>query len=411
MRGTTIGLAGATALAVGLAMVPVGSAATADPSARKVTLVTDYEMPFPCGQTWSGTSRRNHSPSSLAIDWNRADDIDDPVVASAPGVVTTADKVDNSGYGRWVVIDHGNGEDSLYAHLRTITVTVGQRVDQGMQIGTVGSTGNSTGAHLHFEERKSRTVVQPFLHRLQFRFGTSLASSNCVDVPVAGKWLNRRTASLGVYRRAKAGQFLIRRPDGSTLAKQMGTVTDEPVVGDWEGNGVVNPGVWTPATRTFQLRIGSRTTRIVYGAATDKPVAGDWDGDGTWEVGVRRPSTSTFLLRSATGSSRSVRLGDANDLPVLGDWDGDGVTDLGVYDQTTSRFTLRKVDDEGTVWLGAITFGARGDLPVAGDWDGNGRTDLAVWTPSTATFTQRIATTATTADARSLTTFRYGRRR
>ncbi len=220
VRGTTIGLAGATALAVGLAMVPVGSAATADPSARKVTLVTDYEMPFPCGQTWSGTSRRNHSPSSLAIDWNRADDIDDPVVASAPGVVTTADKVDNSGYGRWVVIDHGNGEDSLYAHLRTITVTVGQRVDQGMQIGTVGSTGNSTGAtctsrsasHARWCSRSCTVSSSGSAPRWP-----PATVSTCPSRASGSTGAPRPSASIGVPSRPVPDQ----RPDGSTLAKQM----------------------------------------------------------------------------------------------------------------------------------------------------------------------------------------------
>ncbi|KQY64117.1 peptidoglycan DD-metalloendopeptidase family protein [Nocardioides sp. Root140] len=389
--------------AAALVMVPGG--------ATSAVAATDYEMPFPCGQVWKGTTRANHSPSSKAIDWNRVDDVGDPVVASAPGVVTTADTVDNSGYGRYVVIDHGNGTDSLYAHMQTVAVKVGQRVDQGMQIGTVGSTGNSTGPHLHFEERTSRTVVAPYLHGVKFVFGSSPTSANCVDVPVAAKWLSRRTAALSVYRRNTVAEYRIRRPDGSTLVKRLGTSTDEPVVGDWEGNGVANPGVWSPATRTFSLQIGTRRTSIVYGATTDKPVAGDWDGDGAWEVGLRRPSTSTFLMRSATGVTRSVRLGDANDLPVIGDWDGDGASDLGVYDQTTSTFTLRKVDEEGTVWLGTIRFGSPGDLPVAGDWDGDGRTDLGVWTPTTATFTQRFATSATTAKARSLTTVRFGNRR
>src|SRR4051794_39096517 len=66
-----------------------------------------YEMPFPCGQTWTGTTRANHSPSPRSVDWNRTDDIDDPVVAAAPGVVEVAES-GSSGYGRWVKIDHGN---------------------------------------------------------------------------------------------------------------------------------------------------------------------------------------------------------------------------------------------------------------------------------------------------------------
>lgn len=59
----------------------------------------------------------------------------------------------NNGYGNAVVIDHGNGFVSLYAHLNSIYVRVGENVRRGQQIGTVGNTGNSTGPHLHLEIR------------------------------------------------------------------------------------------------------------------------------------------------------------------------------------------------------------------------------------------------------------------
>lgn len=75
-----------------------------------------------------------------------------PIVASASGTVVIANS-GWSGYGHTVVIDHGNGYRTRYAHMypRSITVRVGQRVYQGQQIGRIGSTGNSTGPHLHFE--------------------------------------------------------------------------------------------------------------------------------------------------------------------------------------------------------------------------------------------------------------------
>ena len=57
----------------------------------------------------------------------------------------------NYGYGNMIMIDHGNGWQSLYAHLSGINVVCGQSVDQGTVIGAIGSTGNSSGAHLHFE--------------------------------------------------------------------------------------------------------------------------------------------------------------------------------------------------------------------------------------------------------------------
>ena len=56
-----------------------------------------------------------------------------------------------SGYGNTIEIDHGNGFKTRYAHLKTISVVVGQRVGVGARIGGIGSTGRSTGPHLHYE--------------------------------------------------------------------------------------------------------------------------------------------------------------------------------------------------------------------------------------------------------------------
>ncbi len=85
---------------------------------------------------------------------HRAIDIDgdmgDPIYASDNGVVVYSGW-NNWGYGNVVVIDHGNGWQTLYAHMSVINVGCGQSVFQGNTIGLFGSTGNSTGPHLHFE--------------------------------------------------------------------------------------------------------------------------------------------------------------------------------------------------------------------------------------------------------------------
>jgi murein DD-endopeptidase MepM/ murein hydrolase activator NlpD len=82
-----------------------------------------------------------------------------PIVASAAGTVIVAGW--NGGYGNLVVVDHGGGMSTAYAHQSQMAVSVGQRVGAGQVIGYVGSTGNSTGPHLHFEVRINGNAVNP----------------------------------------------------------------------------------------------------------------------------------------------------------------------------------------------------------------------------------------------------------
>lgn len=370
---------------------------------------TRFQMPFPCGQEWTGTTRAGHSPSPRAVDWNRPYDDGDPVVASAPGTVTVADADGGSGYGKWVRVTHG-GEATVYAHLKSVAVRVGQTVDQGALLGAVGASGKASGPHLHFEERNSSGVMAPWFDGVAFAFGSTPASRNCVDVPMAGNFVSDAVAEVAVFRRGEPATFRIRRPARRPKVIAFGAATDQPVPGDWDGDGRLNPGVRTPATRTFQLRTPAGVPTVVFGAAADLPVAGDWDGDGRWEIGVRSAARAVFRLRSADGAVTGVGLGDVDDLPVTGDWNGDGRTDLGVFDVATATFTLRVADEEGLVWTAGVQFGKPGDLPVTGDWDGNGRTDLGTWDPATAEFSQRRAP-AVTAGARSVRSVTFGRAR
>lgn len=83
------------------------------------------------------------------------------ILAADSGTVITVGWPDNSGYGNRVVIDHNNGFVTLYAHLSSYSVTAGQRVNRGDQIGVMGSTGRSTGTHLHFEIRNGGVFQDP----------------------------------------------------------------------------------------------------------------------------------------------------------------------------------------------------------------------------------------------------------
>lgn len=84
-----------------------------------------------------------------------------PILAADSGRVTIAGWPDSGGYGNRVVINHGNGFETLYAHMSSISVVVGQTVNRGDVIGRVGSTGRSTGPHLHFEIRRNGELLDP----------------------------------------------------------------------------------------------------------------------------------------------------------------------------------------------------------------------------------------------------------
>lgn len=82
-----------------------------------------------------------------------------PVLATATGKVVKAGR--HGGYGKLVEIDHGNGITTRYAHLSRIKVKIGQRVKKGGVVGKVGSTGRSTGPHLHYEVRRKGKTMNP----------------------------------------------------------------------------------------------------------------------------------------------------------------------------------------------------------------------------------------------------------
>jgi len=85
-----------------------------------------------------------------------------PIWAAAAGTVIHAGWL--GGYGNLVVLDHGNGLATAYAHASAILVVLGQQVAQGETIALIGSTGNSSGPHLHFEVRVNGTAVDPLLY-------------------------------------------------------------------------------------------------------------------------------------------------------------------------------------------------------------------------------------------------------
>ena len=101
------------------------------------------------------STKTNHLGIDLAAN------LGDNIYAADGGVVVYAGS-NSYGYGNMVMVDHGTGFQTLYAHLSQIFVSCGQSVNKGQTIGAAGATGHASGPHLHFEVRTSSTVINPW---------------------------------------------------------------------------------------------------------------------------------------------------------------------------------------------------------------------------------------------------------
>lgn len=114
---------------------------------------------FPTGR--HNLSGFDYTPKTNHLGIDLAGDLGDPIYASDGGVIVYAG-ANSYGYGNMVMVDHGTGFQTLYAHMSLISVSCGESVNQGQYLGAVGSTGKSSGPHLHFEVRTSSTVINPW---------------------------------------------------------------------------------------------------------------------------------------------------------------------------------------------------------------------------------------------------------
>jgi hypothetical protein len=139
--------------------------------------------------------------------WHYGTDLDlsigDPVLAAFDGIVRI-NKYDGSGYGNYILLRHYNGLETLYAHLSSANVKVGQLVKAGEVIGLGGNTGRSSGPHLHYEVRYEGNAIDP--HKIYDFKNNTLASQTFHLTPSHFDYI--RTARQVVYHRIKSGETL-----------------------------------------------------------------------------------------------------------------------------------------------------------------------------------------------------------
>jgi hypothetical protein len=110
----------------------------------------DFQAPLPCGESW--TYSHHSAEVRRALDFIHDNGATDgrPALAAAAGTATQHDEA--GGAGNYIVVTHGGGWKTYYFHLQAFSVADGTQVAQGQQVGVIGSTGASSGPHLHFEE-------------------------------------------------------------------------------------------------------------------------------------------------------------------------------------------------------------------------------------------------------------------
>lgn len=172
----------------------------------------NFQMPFACNDVWVANTWDGHKPAN-SVDMNRpAGDsrttAGSTVVASAAGTVLTSTYSNNTGYGNYVVIDHGGGWKTLHAHLQSRAVSAGATVKQGQKIGAVGNTSAlyNLAPHLHYEQiyngatqkAKWNGVALKYFEKKNYKSNNSCGGSGggvIGTVKTAGSALNVRSGA------------------------------------------------------------------------------------------------------------------------------------------------------------------------------------------------------------------------
>ena len=257
----------------------------------------DLRLPFQCGEQWQASTYAGHVNS--AIDWNQPGDGDAgrPVVASASGSVYVAPAGQyNGGYGNYVIVNHGGGWSTLYAHFRGYAVSNGQNVGRGQVLGFVGTTGNSTGNHLHYEQRRNKAGQQVRFSGGPVSAGRTYTSDNCgtstPDVPGG----SIGTSLTGPTATGNPGNYV-----GDATRQDFAYATPR-------ADGGTSIAVWETTAAGIQWRgLWLDAPNVPFSTSTFVPA--DQDGDGRLDLyyATRRPDGSGMdvaLLRN-TGSTFS----------------------------------------------------------------------------------------------------------
>ena len=276
-------------------------------------------------------------------------------------------------------------------------------------------TGRSDGTYyINDPASSTRSTLDDYPTRYGMRiFSGNLPVEN-TPIPLSGDL--RRTGDMyGFFNPINnAFTFYEYRDDGQKVGetvRHFGTTNDIPVIGDWDGDGYDEIGIYRPdngvGQSEFHLVEGEWDSLSTYVGAADKviqfgsypddiPIAGDWDGDGDDDIGGFYPVDKKFYLYTLNwgAGTKTPYGGDpafgepSDNKPIIGDWDGDGDDDIGMFrpKDHTNEFHLDLGLTGGQPEMGPYSLGNVGDEPLIGNWSRDGGDNLGVYRPVDGTF-------------------------
>ncbi|UQW99325.1 peptidoglycan DD-metalloendopeptidase family protein [Streptomyces sp. RerS4] len=341
-----------------LPAAPAAATATAPAANTKVANTPPFQLPVPCGQRWTTSTHDGHA-SQYMVDMVSAGGSTQgtPALASAAGRVVTSQF--DSQAGNFIVIDHGGGWQTRYLHLDRRDVAVGNDVEQGRQIGTVGNTGSwTTGAHLHYEQKLNGSVVQAtmdgHLVPVKWEYNQHYETSMNCGVSTGSSLFAQSPDRSGVFQWSGSGTtwHKVGGAAGTLYAGGAGLFATNPANGDlFKMNG---PNNWVKVGGP--AKVFAVTGDGLFGLAPDGSAVFQWSGSGTtWhKVGgaagtLYAGGAGLFATNPANGDLYKMN-GPNNWIKVGGPAKVFAVTGNGLFGLAPDGSAVFQWSGSGTTW-------------------------------------------------------------